>query len=81
VPGTLAKHTLIGGLADERDDARHELDCDCLEPLVCTREVGRTKVARPAGGSAGGIREADVESQELPELVRLEETRREAGGV
>ncbi len=81
MPGALAKHTLVGGLADERDDARREVDCDCLEPLACTREVGRTKVARPACGPAGGIREADVEPQELPELVRLEETRREAGGV
>ena len=63
--GALTKHALVRRLANERDNARRELDCDCLEALARACEVGCTKVARPARGSSRGVREADVECEEL----------------
>jgi hypothetical protein len=77
VLGTLAERALVGGLADERDDDGLEVVRDRLEPLACALEVGRPEIARPARGSAGGVRQPDAEVEQLPLLVRFEETWRE----
>ena len=67
--GAFAKHALVRGLADERDDARLEVSGDSLEPLARAGEVGGAKVARSTRRPASRVRQADPEREELAELA------------
>ena len=58
VLGSLAEHTLVGGLSDEADGAGPELCRDRLEPLAGAFEVGGAEVSRAAGRPARGIRQS-----------------------
>lgn len=51
------------------------------KPLTSALEVRGTKVARAASGASRRVREPDPEREELELLARIEEARREAGGV
>src|SRR5207248_4807485 len=76
--GSLAERAAVGLLADERDEARAQLDCEPLEPRRRVREVGAAQVARAARRPAGGVRQADAVAQRLELLVGTQRARREA---
>ena len=81
VLGSLAEHTLVGGLSDEADGTRPKLCRDRLEPLAGAFEVGGAEVSRAAGRPARRVRQPHSELEKPPVLARLEETGREAGSV
>ena len=77
----LAKHALVGGLADEGDDARSDLGHEDLEAFAGAREIRGAKVTRAAGRPSGRVRQADAEREKVVLLSRLENPGREARGM